>query len=109
MSYNNDMTGIISKNERKTEDKHPDIKGQCEINGVQYWVDGWAKTRNSDGGKFYSLRFKAKDAAIERSNSPLVQQAEPRRQAAIQRPSAQRLAAAQQAPSGFDDFEDPPF
>ncbi len=60
--YDNNMRGIISKNERKTTDKHPDIKGQCEINGVQYWVDGWAKNRN-DGGKFYSLSFKAKEAA----------------------------------------------
>lgn len=63
MAYDNNMRGIISKNERKTDEKHPDIKGQCEIDGVQYWVDGWAKTRTSDGGKFYSLSFKAKDAA----------------------------------------------
>jgi hypothetical protein len=61
--YDNNMTGIVSKNARKTDDKHPDIKGQCEIDGVQYWVDGWQKTRSSDGGKFYSLRFKRKDAA----------------------------------------------
>jgi hypothetical protein len=94
MSYDNNLTGIISKNERKTTDTHPDIKGQCEINGVQYWVDGWAKTSNRDGGKFYSLRFKAKDAA--RAPAP----------SAIQRPSAQRLAAAQQAPSGFSDMDD---
>ena len=86
MSYDNNLTGIISKNERKTDDKHPDIKGQCEIDGVQYWVDGWAKTRNSDGGKFYSLRFKRKDAA-------------PR-----QAPSQQRQAAA--PASGFSDMAD---
>ncbi|MDO9132006.1 hypothetical protein [Hydrogenophaga sp.] len=84
--YNNDMTGIISKNERKTTDKHPDIKGQCEINGVQYWVDGWAKTRNSDGGKFYSLSFKAKDAA-----------------------KAAPSKAPAPASSGFDEFGDAPF
>jgi hypothetical protein len=65
--YDNNLTGIISKNERKTDEKHPDIKGQCEIDGVQYWVDGWAKTRNSDGGKFYSLRFKRKDAAPQQA------------------------------------------
>lgn len=70
MTYNNDMTGIISKNERKTTDKHPDIKGQCEINGVQYWVDGWMKSRTSDGGKFYSLSFKAKDAAKAAAPAP---------------------------------------
>lgn len=88
MAYDNNLTGIISKNERKTDDKHPDIKGQCEIDGVQYWVDGWQKTRNSDSGKFYSLRFKRKDAAPQ------------------QKPS-QKPAPAKAAPvsGGFDDMD----
>ena len=60
--YDKNLTGIISKNERKESETHPDIKGSCEIDGVHYWMDGWAKTRNSDGGKFYSLKFKRKDA-----------------------------------------------
>ena len=53
--------GFGGRNETKADEKHPDIKGQCEINGVQYWIDGWARTRKSDGGKFYSLKFKPKD------------------------------------------------
>lgn len=95
MSYDNNMKGVISRNERKTEDTHPDIKGQCEIDGVQYWVDGWAKTRNSDGGKFYSLRFKPKQAAAT-APAPA-----PQRQQAPQR---------QAGGSGFDDMDsDLPF
>lgn len=62
MDYDNNLTGIISRNENKADEKHPDIKGQCEIDGVQYWVDGWARTRKSDGGKFYSLKFKPKES-----------------------------------------------
>jgi len=62
MDYDNNLTGIISRNETKIDEKHPDIKGQCEIDGVQYWVDGWARTRKSDGGKFYSLKFKPKES-----------------------------------------------
>ena len=89
MSYDNNFTGIVSKNDRKTDDKHPDIKGQCEIDGVQYWMDGWAKVRNSDGGKFYSLRFKRKDAP---------------QQAATPKPAAAKTAPA--PASGFDDFDD---
>ena len=54
--------GVLFKNDTKADEKHPDIKGQCEINGVQYWIDGWARTRKSDGGKFYSMKFKPKDA-----------------------------------------------
>lgn len=91
MAYDNNLTGIISKNARKTDDKHPDIKGQCEIEGVQYWVDGWQKTRSSDNGKFYSLRFKRKDAA---------QDPAPQKQAAAPKPAS----------SGFDDLDsDIPF
>ena len=92
MAYDNNLTGIISKNERKTDDKLPDIKGQCEIDGVQYWVDGWAKTRNSDGGKFYSLRFKRKDAAPA--------------QKAAQAPAPRQATAPA---SGWDDGSDIPF
>ena len=55
-------TGIVSKNDRKTEDKHPDIKGQINVDGVEYWLDGWKKARISDGAPFYSLSVKRKDA-----------------------------------------------
>lgn len=60
--YDNNMTGIISKNDRKDSDKHPDVKGQCEINGVAYWISGWRKERKDGTGSFYSLRFEAKEA-----------------------------------------------
>lgn len=83
-TYDNNLTGIISKNDRKTDEKHPDIKGQCEIDGVAYWIDGWAKTRKTDGGKFYSLRFKQKDA----------------------KPSQDAAKARQTAPSVGSGFED---
>lgn len=60
--YDNNLTGIVSKNERKEKDTHPDIRGKCEIDGVHYWIDGWRKERNDGTGSFYSLKFKAKDA-----------------------------------------------
>ncbi|MEN9806180.1 MAG: hypothetical protein RL756_688 [Pseudomonadota bacterium] len=59
--YNNDMTGIIGKNDRKESDKHPDIKGHCEIGGVKYWISGWRKERKDGSGSFYSLRYEAAD------------------------------------------------
>jgi hypothetical protein len=60
--YDNTNKGIISKNDRKTADSHPDIKGTINVNGVDYWLDGWLKERKSDGGKFYSLTVKPKEA-----------------------------------------------
>lgn len=95
-TYDNNLTGIISKNDRKTDDKHPDIKGQCEINGVNYWIDGWAKSRKSDGGKFYSLRFKAKDQDTKQHERPSHDAAKARQTAAT-------------SGSGFDDDCDIPF
>lgn len=62
--YDNNMRGIISRNDRKQTDKHPDIKGQCEIDGKHYWIDGWQKSRSSDGSKFYSLSFKPKVSGV---------------------------------------------
>lgn len=60
--YDNTNTGIFSHNDRKTDDKHPDFKGQINVDGVEYWLDGWIKERKDGSGRFYSLRVKAKDA-----------------------------------------------
>lgn len=61
MAYDN--SGSLSKNSRKEKETHPDIKGKATINGVEYWIDGWAK--ENDTGKWYSLSFKPKEAARE--------------------------------------------
>lgn len=60
--FDNTNRGIISKNERKTEDRHPDIKGSINVEGREFWLDGWRKERNDGTGSFYSLSVKAKDA-----------------------------------------------
>lgn len=59
-NYDNTNKGIISKNDRKTEDSHPDIAGYINVDGKDYWLNGWKKTRNSDGAPFYSLAVKPK-------------------------------------------------
>lgn len=60
--YDNTNRGIISKNTRKEADTHPDIKGQINIDGVEYWLDGWQRQKNDGSGSFYSLSAKRKDA-----------------------------------------------
>ena len=54
-----DNSGIIGKNERKSDDKHPDITGSATVDGVEYWMSGWSNEKN--GRKFYTLKFKVKD------------------------------------------------
>lgn len=59
MSTTRDNSGSISKNERKEEDRHPDMKGQAMVDGRAYWIAGWLK--ENERGKWYSLSFTPKD------------------------------------------------
>ena len=61
MAYDNNFTGIISKNDKKDTEQHPDIKGTAEVDGIEYWIAGWQKERKDGTGKFYSLKFDRKD------------------------------------------------
>lgn len=58
-TYDNTNRGIVSKNERKTEDKHPDITGSINVEGNEYWLNGWKK--EGSRGPFYSLSIKPKE------------------------------------------------
>lgn len=61
MSYNNNLRGVLFKNKDKQSPKHPDYRGNCEIDGKQFWLDAWIKTSKA-GDKFMSLSFKPKMA-----------------------------------------------
>lgn len=65
--YDNTNRGIISKNDRKTTDKHPDIKGSINVDGVEYWLDGWKK--EGSRGPFYSLSVKPKDGGAVKNGT----------------------------------------
>jgi hypothetical protein len=57
----NTNRGTIAKNTRKTQDTHPDIAGSINVEGKEYWLNGWQKTNSQDGSKFYSLSVKPKE------------------------------------------------
>jgi hypothetical protein len=54
--YDNNNRGSIWGNDRKTEDKHPDFRGQAEVGGVKYWVSAW-KRKPDANPKAPSLSF----------------------------------------------------
>lgn len=60
MSYDNNLSGALFKNDKKETEKHPDYKGSCEIDGTEYWVSSWLN-ESKNGRKYLSLKFKAKD------------------------------------------------
>jgi hypothetical protein len=60
MAYDNTNRWTLNKNERKEKDTHPDYKGSINVDGVDYWLDGWIK--DGANGKFISGSIKQKDA-----------------------------------------------
>jgi hypothetical protein len=84
--YDNTNRGILSKNDKKEKDTHPDHRGSINVEGVEYWLDAWIKERKDKSGKFFSLSIKRKDAQA--------------------RAPAPRQASAPAPASGFDDMDD---
>lgn len=68
MAYDNTNKGTIGKNKRKESDNHPDLSGQLNIEGVEYWLSGWHKTNAQTGEGFYSLSVKPKEQRQEPNN-----------------------------------------
>jgi hypothetical protein len=57
--YDNELRGVLFKNDRKEQPNHADYKGSATINGQEMWISAWIKEGKS--GKFMSLSFKPKD------------------------------------------------
>lgn len=69
MSYDNNMTGALYKNDRKDTENHPDYRGKCEVAGTEYWLSAWVKTSKA-GSKYFSLSFREKGAMPEQPSKP---------------------------------------
>jgi len=62
-----DNSGILSKNDRKTQPNHADYTGSLTISGEEFYLDGWIKERRNGSGKFLSLSVKPKDKQKNKS------------------------------------------
>lgn len=58
--FDNTNSGALFRNDRKETDKHPDYRGEINVDGVDYWISSWLKT-SSKGTKFMSLAVTPKD------------------------------------------------
>ena len=66
MQYDNNLKGVLFVNDKKDknnpEDKKPDMTGNCEIDGTEYWVSAWKRTGTNSGKAFLSFSLQKKDA-----------------------------------------------
>lgn len=56
------MKGALFKNDRKETEKHPDYRGEAEIDGIEFYVSAWL-TKSKKGTTYMSLKFKPKSEA----------------------------------------------
>lgn len=91
MTYDNTNRGVLFINDRKERDNQPDRTGSINIEGVEYFLDGWIK--DGSKGKFLSLSVKRKDKQPQQA---------PRTHG--QRPGGPQNRM--QAGTGFEDMDD---
>lgn len=61
--YDNSLSGVLFKNDRKEKPTHPDYTGSwTDAQGNDHWLSAWIKEGKS-GKKFISLSAKLKNPA----------------------------------------------
>lgn len=61
--------GTLFSNEKKTEERHPDLSGSINIEGVEYWLSGWKK-KSKAGTGFLSLSVRPKQEQTRQISKP---------------------------------------
>ena len=71
MSPQRENSGIMFNNDRKQSEKSPDLSGELNVEGKNYYISGWR--RPGKNGEFISLSVKFK---IAKAETPAPQQPE---------------------------------
>lgn len=87
MSYDNTNRGVLFKNDRKEEDRHPDYKGKINANGQDFELAAWIR-EDRNGRKYMSLSV----------SEPWVDTANKASEVADGRSVQRKVAARQPAP-----------
>jgi hypothetical protein len=59
MADQRELSGTLSRNKKRENDKQPEFKGSATIDAVAYWLSAWVK--EGQDGKFFSLAFTRKE------------------------------------------------
>jgi uncharacterized protein (DUF736 family) len=69
MPYDNANHGALFKNEQRQKDTHADYRGSLDVDGNEFWLNGWIKTSKA-GEKYMSLSVRPKQGAKPKSDDP---------------------------------------
>jgi hypothetical protein len=58
--YDNNLRGALFENQDRRGDNDPDMKGSCEIDGVEYWISAWWKN-SGKVGDYLSIALNVKE------------------------------------------------
>lgn len=80
--FDNSNRGVLFVNNKKAEGSNqPDRTGSLNVDGVEYFLDGWLK-KSQSGQPFMSVSIKRKDKQPEQQQAPRPASAPAPRQAA---------------------------
>ena len=68
MAENREMSGVLFRNRRKAQEKHPDYTGSCKIGGKVYYVSAWIK-ESGEGTKYFSMAYT--ERIVDEGNNPI--------------------------------------
>lgn len=59
--YDNNNTGVLFPNEKKTKPNQPALRGQLNIAGTEYWASAWRKISSETNKPYISIALQEKD------------------------------------------------
>lgn len=79
--FDDEKRGVLFKNDRKGNEKAPDYKGNCTLQGVEYKMAVWLR-RSAKDQPYFSVAFTPTEEQAQfdrqvQSVSPRVQQQQP--------------------------------
>lgn len=69
IDFDNTNRGQIWKNDKKETEKHPDFTGSLNVEGKEYWVNGW-KRKEGANEKAPALSFSIKLKEDKQADKP---------------------------------------
>jgi hypothetical protein len=70
MIHDNTGKGVLFKNYKKTDAKHADYNGSLNVDGEEFWLNGWLR-ESRNGVEYLSLSIKKKTAAAGKTDGEL--------------------------------------